>query len=106
MLVVQHNYGQGYQSIVMALKTELSIKAGIIMVRNLLISNQEIYHSRFNFYWPQDDRKNIKVMMAIRKNLMDKIVINHRTDLGNHLYFILLEIRELNLQFERPEKKS
>lgn len=45
-------------------------------------------------------------MTAMRKNLIDKIVIDHRTDLVNHPYFILLEIRELNPQSKRPGKKT
>ena len=50
MLVVQHNCGQRYKSIVMALETALSIGAGIIMVQELFIGNWEISHSKFNLY--------------------------------------------------------
>lgn len=45
-------------------------------------------------------------MTAMTKNLADKIVINHRTDLINHLYFMLLEIQELDPQSKRPGKKT
>ncbi len=51
MLLIQHNCGQGYESTVMALKTELSIEAGIVMIQEPFISNREISHSGFNFYW-------------------------------------------------------
>lgn len=30
--------------------------------------------------------------MVVRKDIMDKIVIDYKTNLINHLYFILLEI--------------
>ena len=36
-------------------------------------------------------------MTVVRKNLVDKIVIEHKTDLMNYLYFILLEIQDLDL---------
>lgn len=44
-------------------------------------------------------------MTAMRKKLIDKIVIDHKTDLLNHSYFMLLEIWRLNLQQKRPERK-
>ena len=44
-------------------------------------------------------------MMALRKNLTDKLVIKIRTNLVNHLYFILLEIWELDQQFKKPGRK-
>ncbi len=50
MLVVQHNCGQGFESTVMARETVLSVKAGIVMIQEPFIGNQEISHSGFNFY--------------------------------------------------------
>ncbi len=92
MLLVQHNCGQGYESTIMALETGLSVEAGIVMIQEPFIGNREISHSGFNFYWPQGERKNIRVMTAVRRTLVDKIVVDHRTDLINHPYFMLLEI--------------
>ena len=106
MLVVHHNCGQGYESMVMALETALSVKAGIVMIQETFIGNREISHSGFNFYWPQGERKNIRVMTAVRKNLVDKIVVDHRTDLVNHPYFMLLELQELDLRSKRPGRKT
>ena len=82
----------------MALETTLSIKAGIVMIQELFIGNWKISHSEFNFYWPQGERKNIRIMTTVRKNLVDKIVVDHRMDLVNHLYFMLLELQELDPQ--------
>lgn len=106
MLVIQHNCGQGYESTVMALETALSVEAGIIMVQEPFIGHREISHSGFNFYWPQGEKKNIRVMTAVRKDLVYKIVIDHRTDLVNHPYFMLLEIRELNPRSKRLRRKT
>ena len=50
--MVQHNYGQGYESIVIALEIALSIGAGIVMVQERFIDNREISQNGFNFYWP------------------------------------------------------
>lgn len=44
-------------------------------------------------------------MIGVRKDLRNRIIINHRTDLIYHLYFILLKIRKLNLQSKKSRKK-
>ena len=44
-------------------------------------------------------------MKAIKKNLADKIMLDHRTDLINHLYFMLLEIRKLNVKSKKLDRK-
>lgn len=67
------------------------------MIQKLFINNQEIFYGRFNFYQPQKEKQNIRVIIVVKKNLVDKIVIDHRIDLVNYLYFILLKIQKLNL---------
>ncbi len=78
MLVIQHNCGRGYESTVMALETALSIGAGIVMLQEPFIGNRELCHSAFNFYWPQGNRTEIRAMTAVRRDLQDKIVVEHR----------------------------
>lgn len=106
MLVIQHNCGRGYESTVMALETAFTIKAGMVMLQEPFLGNRELSHSAFNFYWPQGERSEIRVMTAIRKDLVDKFVVENRTNLVNHPYFILLEIRELDKQTKRPGRKT
>lgn len=79
-----------------AIETALNIEVSIIVIQKLFISNWDKSHDGFNFYWPQGKRKNIKVMTSVRKNLTNKIVIDHRTNLINHLLLILLETQELD----------
>lgn len=45
-------------------------------------------------------------MMAIKRDLIDKIIRKHRTDLVNHLYFIFLEIWKLDQQSKIPKRKN
>lgn len=96
ILIIHHNYGRGYKSTVMVLKTALTIKAGMVILQKLFIGNQELFHSAFNFYWPQRKKSEIKAVTAIRKYLIDKCIIENRIDLVNHLYFIFLEIQKLD----------
>lgn len=49
----------------MALETALSIGAGMVMLEEPFIGTREISLSAFNFYWPQAEKKEIKVMTAI-----------------------------------------
>lgn len=58
-------------------------------IREAFIGNQELSHNAFNFYWPQGEKTEIRVMMEIRKDLTYKIVVEYRTDLLSHPYFIL-----------------
>ena len=106
ILIIQHNCRRGYENTVMALETALSITAEMVMLQKPFIGNREISHSVFNFYWPQGNRSEIRVVTAIRKDLMDKLVIENRTDLVNHPYFILLEIWELDQLSKKPRRKT
>ena len=44
-------------------------------------------------------------MTVIKKKLMDKIMVNHKIDLVNHLYLILLEIQKLDPHSKRSGRK-
>ncbi len=105
ILIIQHNNGRGYESTVMALETALNIGAGIVMLQEPFLGNWELSHSAFNLYWPQEDRTAIRVMTAVRRDLEDKIVVEDSRDLVNHLYFMLLEIRDLDLS-KKPGRKT
>lgn len=70
------------------------------------IGNWEICYSGFNFYLLQKEIKKIRIIIAIKKNLVNKIIIDHKIDLVNYLYFILLEIWELYPQSKSFERKT
>lgn len=92
ILIIQYNYRCGYKNIMIILKIALSIWARIIQLQKLFISNWELTYIMFNFYWPQRNKTVIRVMMIMKKNLLNKIVIEYRTNLVNYFYFILFEI--------------
>ncbi len=98
--------GQGYESTIIALEMALSIEAGMVKLQEPFIGTREISHSAFHFYWPQAERKEIRLTTAIRKELTDKIVIEYRTDFINHPYVILLEIRGLDPRSKKPGRKT
>lgn len=89
----------------MTLKIPIGVRARIAMVQKPFIGSQEICHSRFNFHWLPGKKKELEVMTAVEKDLGDKIMVDHKTDLIYHLYFLLLKIRELD-QSKKPRRKT
>ena len=45
-------------------------------------------------------------MTAVRKDLLDKIIVEYRTDLINYPYFTLLEVWKLDQQLKWPGRKT
>ncbi len=50
--------------------------------------------------------QNIRVMTAVKKDLVDKVVVDHRTDLIDYLYFMLLDVREIDSRSKRSGRKT
>ena len=90
----------------MALKTAFSIKARIVIIQEPFIGSRKLCHSGLNFYCPKREKKDIRVMTAIRKDFVDKIMVDYRTDIIDYPYFMLLEICKLNIYSKRPERKT
>lgn len=90
----------------MALEIILNIKAELVILQELFIGNQKLVYSAFNFYWPQGKRIAMRVMTTVKKDLLDKITIEHRINLINHPYFILFKIQNLDQQSKQLEKKT
>lgn len=85
----------------MVLKTELNIEPRIALLLEPIISYRKLAYSAFNFYWPQLDKVAISVMTIVKKDLLDKILVEHKTELINPSYFVFLEIRDIDQQTKR-----
>ena len=48
----------------------------------------------------------MRVLIAIRKDILSKVVIQNRTDLVNHPYYIVFDIRELYPQSRKCLRKT
>lgn len=62
------------------------------------MENQSLAHAGFNLYWPfgTDNWKDMRVLIAVKKDILNKVIIKNWTDLVSHLYCIVLDIREFN----------
>lgn len=65
-------------------------------------------HSGFYLYWPSgnEERKDIRVLTAVRKDIVNKIIFENRTDLASHPYCIVLDIKELHAKTARVLRKT
>ena len=106
MLVIQHNCGRGYESTIASLEAALSIGAGIVCLQEPFIGNRSITHSAFNFYWPGGLRTEARVLTAVKKELVDKIIVENRTDLIDHPYFLALDIRDMDSRLNKPARQT
>lgn len=92
ILIIQYNFECEYENKVMVLETVLNIGVALVMLYESFISNQVLAHNVLSFSWSQKNRFAIKVMTAVKKNPLNKIVVKPKIDLINYSYFILLKI--------------
>lgn len=74
----------------------LSIRAGIVCLQEPFIGKRTITNSAFNFYWPGGLRNEAQVLIAIKRELINEIMVDNRTDLVDHPYFLALDIRDID----------
>ena len=108
MLVVQQNCGKGYECTISALEAGLSLNAAVVCIQEPFLGNRSISHSGFNFYWPSgtSSRKDMRVLVAVRKDILNKVIIENRTDLVSHPYCIVLDIKELHPSFGKQSRRT
>lgn len=98
MLVVQRNDDKGYECTISALEAGIGLDAEIVCIQEPFLGKRDISHYGFNLSWPSetDNRKHMRVLTAVRKDILDKVIIENRTDLVNHPYCSVLNIKELH----------
>ena len=108
MLVIQQNCGKGYEYTISALEAGLGLEASVVCIQESFLGNQSLAHGGFNLYWPSgtDNRRDMRVLVAIKKDILNKVIIENRTDLVSHPYCIVLDIRERNPTSEKYSRKT
>ncbi len=76
----------------------LGLEALVVCIQKPFLGNRNLAHARFNLYWPSgtNDQKDMRVLIAIKKDILNKVIIENRTDFVSHLYCIVLDIMERN----------
>ncbi len=80
------------------LEAGLGLETSVICIQEPFLGNRSLAHTGFNLYWPSetDNRKDIRVLIAVRKDILNKVIVENCTDLVSHPYCIALDIRELS----------
>lgn len=82
------------------------MEADIVILHEPFIGTYDISHMAFNLNWLQAKMQEIKIIMVVQNKLTNKIVVEYRMDLINHLYVMLFEIRKLDPRSIKPARKK
>lgn len=104
MLVVQKNWGKGYEYTISAVKTAFSLSTSMVCIYKPLIGNRSIFYSGFHLYWPADRRNqnDIWVFTAIQKDIADKVIFKNQSDLADHPCCLIIDVKKLCSKTRRP----
>ena len=107
-LIIQQNCGKGYECTISAFETAISLGASMVCIQEPFIGNRSISHSGFNLYWPisGENRKDIRVLTAVRKEIANNVVLDNRSDLANYPYCLILDIEELYPRTRKSVRKT
>jgi hypothetical protein len=107
MLVVQHNCRKAHAIIIAALETGLALKAEIVCLQEPYIGINNITHGGYTILWPETGLKDKKrVLIIIRKDLQNNLIIELRTNLINHPYALALDIWDIHYIIRKKIRRT
>lgn len=91
-----------------ALEAGLGLDAGVVCIQEPFLGNRSISHSGFSLYWPSGthDRKDNRVFIAVKKDLLNRTILENRTDLVSHPYGMVLDITEGEIHTKGRKKRT
>ena len=98
MLVLQQNCGKGYKYTITTLEAGLGLEASIICIQKLFLRNRSLAYVGFNFYWLSgtDNQRDMQVLIAVKKDILNKVIIVNQMDTIKHPYCLYLDIKEFD----------
>lgn len=80
----------------------------IVYIQKPFSRNQNISHFKFNLYWPfgTNHQKNIRVLTAVKKNIIMRVIVENQTGLICDFYYTVLDIKEFYLQSKKFLQKT
>ena len=106
MLIVQQNCDKEYEHTITTLEAALQLKTDIVCLQEFFIERRNLIHAIFSQYWSEDSRIEARVMIAIRKNILNRMMMNNRTDLIAHSYFLTINVRKINSRIKRSDRRT
>ena len=93
IIVIQHNCRKVYAITIAILEIALEKGVGVVYLQEPYIGAREISHLGFTFYWPETkDRRKIRVVIAIKKDILGTWILEHRINLINSTHIQCLDI--------------
>ncbi len=101
--MIQQNCGKGYECTISALEAGLGLGAAVVCIQEPFLGNRSISHSGFHLYWPAgtENRRDMRVLTAVRKDIVSGVIVENRTDLASHPYCMVLDFKE---PYQEPGK--
>ena len=107
MLVIQYNCRKLYPITIAAFETGLTLKAAFICLQEPYNGIYSFSHPGYEIRWPEKGKNSEKrVLIAIRKDLLTKIITESRSNLVNHPYFLVIDVWELHPQSKHKMRKT
>ena len=95
MLIVQHNCRRAYAITIAALESGLRVGAALVCLQEPYV-DREFGHGGYVIQWPEKgSRRDCRVAVAVRKDLLNAMSTDIRTDLVDHPYFLAIDVWEL-----------
>jgi len=83
MLVLQHNCRKAYPVTIAALELGLQLGVGMVCLQEPYIGS-DFSHGGYWLYWPGGERRKNRVVIAVRRDLLEQLIFEARTDLMDH----------------------
>ena len=104
MRLLQHNCRKTYAVTVAALEAGLELGVGLACLQEPYVDT-EFRHGGYQMYWPEaGSLRDRRVAIAIRRDLVDKVIVEARTDILDHPYFMIVDVWELNRAQEKVRR--
>lgn len=107
MLVIQQNCRKGYKYMIFALEARWGLNTRIVCSQKLFLEKKNLSHVGFNLYWPAKAHnwKDNRVFIVVKKNLLNKTIMENQMNLVSQLYCIVLDITKREIYAKEQKKK-
>ena len=80
----------------------------VVCIQKSSLGNQSLAHIGFNLYLLSEinNKKDIRVLITVRNDILNKVSDENWTNLVSHLYFMILNIKKLNLISGESSRKT
>jgi hypothetical protein len=96
--VIQYNCRKAYTITIAAIKIGIQLNTAFIYLQEPYININSLSHSGYDLRWPEKGKKEEKrVLIAIKRDILNRVTTEVRSDLVNHPYFVTINIWELHL---------